>query len=273
MKLSACLVIHNEEKVLSRCLSGLRDIAGEIIIVHDGVCRDKSLVIAKKFNARIFVRKFVGEAEYHRVFAFSKAKGEWILNTDADEVLSPLLKKELPRLMESKTCDAYLFSWPYPDGSGYIKTGPFSRTVKPALFRKSRVFMIGLSHEYPRTYGKSCKRYDLRMDHNPLYDNFSFKAFKGKWVKWAEIQARQLKNLELLPVLNITATNHPQYKSLKSIYIHPLLTGLTESVKYLVIYFYRGVLFAGGRSIKIAIMELCYIWLLRYNIMKIKYGR
>lgn len=273
-KISACLVIHNEDKVLERCLKSLKGVIDEIILVHDGLCRDKSLDIARKFKARIYERKFIGEAEYHRPFAFTKARGEWILHLDADEYLDAELKKNIPKLLNSSACDAYSFSWPYPDKNGFIKKGPFSKTFKMALFRKKNCFMIGISHEYPRSYGKLCQLNTLRIDHHPLYDNFTLALFRTKWKNWAMLQAGQFAKLDTLPVFNLPdKKNHPVYKQLVSIFTHPFFTGITESVKFLLIFIRRGLLTAGVRSWKIAFFELMYIWFVRFYIIKNKYGK
>lgn len=274
MTVSACLVIRNEGKVLKRCLNSIVDFVDEIIIVHDGPSLDNSLEIAKLFKAKVFIKEFIGEAEYYRPFSYQRAKGDWILQIDADEFLNSEFKKELPKLIGSQNCDAFSFSWPYPDKNGFIKKGPFSKTFKMALFRKKHCFMIGISHEYPRSYGKLCQLNRLRIDHYPLYDNFTLASFRTKWKKWAMLQAGQLNKLDTLPVFNLPdKKNHPLYKQLVSIFRFPFFTGIIESVKFLLIYIRRGLLTAGVRSWKIAFFELMYIWFVRYYIIKNKYGK
>lgn len=85
MKISTCIVLRNEEKVIERCLQSVKLISAEIIVVHDGPCTDNSLVIAKKYQAKIFQEKYIGEAEFHRPLTYTKAQGDWILQIDADE--------------------------------------------------------------------------------------------------------------------------------------------------------------------------------------------
>ena len=41
--ISACLVVHNEEKLIGRCLESIKNLVDEIIVVHDGPCQDKTL--------------------------------------------------------------------------------------------------------------------------------------------------------------------------------------------------------------------------------------
>ena len=271
MDISACLVIRNEETLLEKSLESLKGIADEIIIVHDGPCNDRSLIISRKFGARVFVKKFVGEAEYHRPFSYEKAKGDWILQIDADEYLPSSKKNLIRKLTGSKTCDAYSFAWPYPDEKGYIGKGPFSQTYKPCLFQKEKMYMLGLSHEYPRTYGKICRISKIQLFHPPRFDNYSLKVFKTKWRRWAAIQAEQIKNIENLPRFNMGGNNHLS-KHYGYIIKHPFISGIKESFKFLLLYISRGILFSGIRSYKIAFFEICYIWLVRFYTLKFKKG-
>ncbi|MFA6570012.1 MAG: glycosyltransferase, partial [Bacteroidota bacterium] len=101
MNLSACIVVRNQAIFLDRCLQSIKSVCNEIIIVHDGPCSDDSLKIAKRYKALIFIRPFIGEAEYHRPFAFGKSTGDWILQIDADEYLSAEALSEIPILIQS----------------------------------------------------------------------------------------------------------------------------------------------------------------------------
>ncbi|HRO64788.1 MAG TPA: glycosyltransferase, partial [Candidatus Dojkabacteria bacterium] len=107
MKISAFLVIYNEEKHIERSLGSLKDVVDEIVVVHDGECTDRSLEIAKDFGAKIFVQEHRGMREFHQVFAINQCKYDWILQIDADEFLSPEMKKNLRNLIENKDIDAY----------------------------------------------------------------------------------------------------------------------------------------------------------------------
>jgi glycosyltransferase involved in cell wall biosynthesis len=274
MKLSACLVIHNEEKLLPRCLSSIKSVVDDIVVVHDGPCSDKSLEIAKKFGAKIFTRPYVGEAEYHRPFSYQKAMGEWILQIDADEFLSGKLIKEIPSLILTENIDAYSFVWPYHDGINYLQKGPFAKTLKPCLFRKEKMYMIGISHEYPRTYGVLQKRTDLHLEHISGRDNITKNNLRNKWRKWVLLQAKQICEIEKAPVFNIeNLSSNPVYLYYMNMRSKPILSGIVESLKFIVIYLTRGIFWSGWYSIKVAFFEISYIWMVRVNILKIKYER
>lgn len=270
MKVSACIVIKNEGKLLSRCLSSIKDAVDEIILVHDGPCSDNSLEIAKKYKAKIFIRPIVGVAEPHRPFSYTKASGDWILQIDADEYLSERAQKELPKLILEKNIDAYSFAWPYPRKGKYIQRGPFSKTVKNCLFRKSKLYMIGIAQEYPRTYGILQKRLDILLEHKPVDDNFTWKIFQEKWLLWAKLQARQIYNIEKAPLFNVS--NILENKTIQHyIFVrkHPVLSGITEIAKFIGIYTVRGILYSGIDSIKIAVLEIIYILSVRMYLGRI----
>lgn len=274
MKLSACLVIRNEEKYLPKCLESITEVVDEVILVHDGKCEDKSIEIAQRYKAKVYVRPYVGEAEYHRPFSFEKAGGEWILQIDADEFLPDGIKTKIKTLIQTENTDAYSFWWPYFYGKNYIKKGPFSRTFKPCLFRKSKMFMIGISHEYPRTYGRLIKSKDIHLHHRNDYDKYSEKSFKDKWVKWAKIQAKQIHNIDSAPTFNIGELPvNSVYRYYDFMRGHPIISGILETLRYVYIFIKRGILWSGYDNFRIARFELRYLWLVRIYLLNLEHDK
>jgi len=100
MKLSVVLAVRNEEANLAACLDSIKDIADEIVIV-DEYSTDKTVEIAKKYKARIY------KEPHHEIFhitkqiALDKAKGDWILQLDADEIVTSSLKEEIKEVINS----------------------------------------------------------------------------------------------------------------------------------------------------------------------------
>jgi len=97
MKISLVVNTYNEEKNLERCLKSAKDLADEIVIV-DMKSTDKTVEIAKKFGAKVYEHEYTRFVEPARTFALSKAKGDWILLLDADEILSETLAKKLKKI-------------------------------------------------------------------------------------------------------------------------------------------------------------------------------
>lgn len=92
--LSVVLATRNEEENIGRCIESVKDIAGEIIVV-DEESSDGTREIAQKYGAKVFIEP------HHEIFhitkekALEKATGEWILQLDADEVVTPELAREI----------------------------------------------------------------------------------------------------------------------------------------------------------------------------------
>jgi glycosyltransferase involved in cell wall biosynthesis len=184
-KISACLVVRHEEKIIKRCLDSLLGAVDEIIVVHDGECADKTLEIVSIYTDKIFIRPFSGFMEKHLVFAFNQAQGDWILRIDADEFLSPELRDNLRKLAEQEECTGYEFIWSYWDGTKRItEKWPYKR----CFFRRDRLSFLGVPHFTPAVAGKVEKN-DFVLEHRPFYDNFSMASFWKKWLPWAKIQA------------------------------------------------------------------------------------
>ena len=80
------MITKNEEKFLEQCLSSIKGIADEIIIVDTG-STDKTKEIAKKFNAKIFDFKWIDDFSAARNESIKHATKDWILVLDADEVI------------------------------------------------------------------------------------------------------------------------------------------------------------------------------------------
>ena len=93
-KLSVVLATRNEESNIGKCLDSVKEIADEIIVVDEN-STDKTREIAEKFGAKIYLEP------HHEVFhitkqkALEKAKYEWVLQLDADEVVTPSLSREI----------------------------------------------------------------------------------------------------------------------------------------------------------------------------------
>ena len=104
MKISVFINVLNEEKNIRHCLESLRW-ADEIVIV-DMHSEDKTVAIAQEFTDKIFYFDRIGYCEPARKFAAEKTQGEWILNIDADELVTLGLKKELLRIVNENLYDA-----------------------------------------------------------------------------------------------------------------------------------------------------------------------
>ena len=84
--LSVVLAVHNEEKNISRCLQAVKAFADEIIVV-DGESTDKTASFAKEVGARVVSTTNKQNFHINKQIAMDAAKGDLILQLDADEVV------------------------------------------------------------------------------------------------------------------------------------------------------------------------------------------
>ncbi|MEZ5647417.1 MAG: glycosyltransferase family 2 protein [Alphaproteobacteria bacterium] len=91
-RLSALVVAHNEEEQLADCLATLT-FADEIVVILDR-CTDRSRDIAEKFNTRILEGAWEIEG-LRRNQGIETTTGDWILEVDADERVTPALAAEI----------------------------------------------------------------------------------------------------------------------------------------------------------------------------------
>lgn len=133
--LTAVLVVRNEEKLIERALNSVKQVTNNVIVIHDGKCKDNTLQICNKHRCKVYIRKELGEAEFHRAWSYGIVKTKWILQIDADEYLSDDLIKNIDSLLDNNKVDCWEFLWPYFDGKRYrTKKWPY----KKALLRKVR---------------------------------------------------------------------------------------------------------------------------------------
>lgn len=91
-RLSALVVAHDEEAELADCLETLH-FADEIVVVLDR-CTDRSRDIAAGFTDRLIAGAWAVEGP-RRHAGIDACSGDWILEVDADERVSPALAAEI----------------------------------------------------------------------------------------------------------------------------------------------------------------------------------
>ncbi len=97
VRLSVVIVTLDEEERIRACLESVAW-ADELIVV-DAESRDKTAAIARELTDHVFVRPWPGFAA-QKNFGLDRARGDWILSLDADEVVSPALRAEIAAIVE-----------------------------------------------------------------------------------------------------------------------------------------------------------------------------
>ncbi|WP_428898293.1 Glycosyltransferase involved in cell wall bisynthesis [Parelusimicrobium proximum] len=105
MKISLIMIVKNEADNIGACLESVKDVCDEIIVIDD-MSADDTAKIAESYGAKIHQKKFESFTE-QKGYALSMATGEWVLNLDADEQLSPALKEEIKEAVKSDKYTGY----------------------------------------------------------------------------------------------------------------------------------------------------------------------
>jgi len=140
-RLTVCLITKNEEKFLEQCLQSVRELAHQIVVVDTG-STDRTVEIAKKFNADVHFLPWKDDFSAARNEALRHATGDWVLSLDADEELLPEHRPTLLREMQAP--EVMGFRLPIID-KGREREGC---NHVPRLFRNAPgLFFVGRVHE------------------------------------------------------------------------------------------------------------------------------
>jgi len=183
--LSLCMIVKNEEKHLARCLSSVKEVANEIVIVDTG-SSDNTIEIAKSFNAKIFHFDWVDDFSAARNFAMSKCSGDWILYLDADEELNPDSIEEVKRYKSHK-----------PTGVYCTVKSLGSSTANGSVMRYPRLFANAPGLEF---VGKVHEQIidSLKKNKIPLVESKIEIIHHGYAIDKVGLQKKKERNLDLL---------------------------------------------------------------------------
>ena len=96
--ISAIIITYNEEKHIAACLSSLKNVADEIIVL-DSFSTDNTAAICHSYPVIFKQNKFINFASQRNI-AMSYATKSYLLFIDADEVLSESLIASLIQLKQ-----------------------------------------------------------------------------------------------------------------------------------------------------------------------------
>jgi len=98
LPISVCLIASNEAHRIRRALESVTGWASEIIVILNEEVNDGTDKIAESLGAKVFREPwqgFIGQKNS----AAGKCTQPWLLNLDADEVVTPELQKEITALL------------------------------------------------------------------------------------------------------------------------------------------------------------------------------
>ncbi|MFQ5685374.1 MAG: glycosyltransferase [Candidatus Scalindua sp.] len=85
--ISLCIIARDEADNLKSCLQSYSDLVDEIIVVDTG-STDNSIHVAEQFGAKVSCHPWKDDFSYSRNASLEKATSDWILWTDADDIIT-----------------------------------------------------------------------------------------------------------------------------------------------------------------------------------------
>lgn len=119
-RLSALVVVHNEEAQLADCLDSVR-FADELVVVLDR-CSDGSKDIAQRYGARLVEGAWELEGP-RRNTGIDACAGDWILEVDADERVTAQLAEEIRATISAAPYGHFLIPFDNYIGDRLVKYG------------------------------------------------------------------------------------------------------------------------------------------------------
>lgn len=170
-KLSCFVICCNEADRIEQCLKPLSGWVDQLIVLDSG-SKDNTAELARQYTAEVHITDWPGFGP-QRNRALTMCEHDWVLNIDADEIITEQLKAEIDRVLSEPELDAtlinipwhtYLFGKPLkhgryssPQGKLFLKTGASfkQRQVHETLLmpeKRQRVLKNALLHHSWRSY-------------------------------------------------------------------------------------------------------------------------
>ena len=145
--LSVIVITRNEAARIRRCLAGV--CWAEELVVVDDASVDGTAEICRASGARVIVRPMREGFGEQKAFALAQAQEPWVLSIDADEIVTPALRREIETAL---TDPGRHVGYRIPRLTDYLgrpirRCGWYPRPVL-RLFRRDRArFSDALVHE------------------------------------------------------------------------------------------------------------------------------
>ena len=188
--LSCCIIAHNEADRIGDCIRAIRGLVDEVIVIDSG-STDETVAVAEGLGARVLFHAWPGYGPQKR-YSEDCAAHDWILNLDADEVVTPELAAEIKALLQTPPpLKAYRFR---------------IRNVYP---RKTKPRLWADYHNYVRLYDRRVVRFSESQVHDTVdtknekvgqlkgavmhFSSRSYAHIRSKLDSYTDLQAKVLK--------------------------------------------------------------------------------
>ncbi len=194
--ISVVLATYNEEKNIERCLESVKGFADEIIVV-DGESTDRTVELAKKFKAKVISTTNKPNFHINKQMAMDAAKGDLILQLDADETIDEELVKYIQDIHEGKVGQEFNGWWIKRKNwflGRFLKKGGQYPDPAIRLYRKGKARLPQKDvHEFMEVDG-AVGWAEGNMLH---YGNPTFAIYLHKFNTYTSFKAEQLREQKI----------------------------------------------------------------------------
>jgi glycosyltransferase involved in cell wall biosynthesis len=186
--ISVAIITKNEEQNIEDALKSVAD-AREIVVV-DAFSSDRTVEICRKYTGKVFQHEWQGFA-LQKQRAVDYAEGPWVVIIDADERVTPELKKEIIKAISDTDCNGFYIPRENYFIGKWIKHSGWWPDYTLRLFKKDKGhFVMREVHEKVAVEGKTSY---LK---NPLkhYTYRSISEFVLRTEKYSALAAVEIRN-------------------------------------------------------------------------------
>ena len=135
--LSVVIVCRNEETDIGRCISSVKDLTDDIVVLDNG-STDRTKEIVVKSGARLIEAEWEGFGKT-KGKATALAKYDWVLNLDADENPDDELKSSIRSLGFQNPLEVFEICFKNFFGARYLRFGEWGGDKHIRLFNRQQV--------------------------------------------------------------------------------------------------------------------------------------
>lgn len=229
MILSIGMIVKNEEKYLDMCLSAIKPILDNVdceLIIADTGSTDRTVEIAKKYTDNVFYFEWINDFAAARNSTLERAKGEWYLYIDADEVF--------------QSCDSII---KFFNSGEYKNYEAASYTLRNYTSEKMETFSPLSATRFlkikpdMRFYGKIHEHFNFRVDQKYVKYLDDIAYHYGYMYEDKELKKKKYDRNKKMLLEELENTEHPS----TMLYIQVVEALMLDENEDVVPYFEKGI--------------------------------
>lgn len=193
--ISVAIVTKNEEKNIGHALESIKDF--EDIVVIDSFSKDQTVEICKKYTNRVFLHEWQGYSKQKQL-AIDYTQNDWVLILDADECVTPDLKREILEKIKNNSISGFYIPRRNFFLGKWIRHSGWWPDYTLRLFKKDVSFI-----ERREVHEKAIVNGPVAYLKNPI-EHFTYKtisSFIEKMENYSTLSAKELSNKMTAPLI------------------------------------------------------------------------